>query len=246
MDPFILATVGIAFLLGGVVKGVIGLGLPLTSVAVMSTVLDLRVAIPLLVIPVTVTNVWQALRGGRLIELLALYWPMLVAAAIGVWVGTLALYRVDPSLLLVLLGVVVCGYALINLIAVEIAFSPRHVRVVSPMVGLVSGLLSGTTGSLGLPIVIYLQGLGLAKDVLVQAMGIQFFTTGVVWTAALFDQRGINAGNLPISALALVPAVAGMIAGQWLRERLSPERFRFWLFVFLFAVGLNLIRKGLF
>lgn len=246
MDTLVLATVGIAFLAGGIVKGVIGLGLPLTSVAVMSTVLDLRTAVPLLVVPVTVTNIWQALRGGHLRPLLARYWPMLVAAAIGVWAGTLALYRVDPALLLVLLGLVVCGYTLIDLFAMRIAFSPRRVPLVSPLVGLASGLLSGTTGSLGLPAVIYLQGLGLAKDVLVQAMGIQFFTTGAVWTLALLDQRGITDDNLPVSALALVPAAIGMVAGQWLRRRLSPERFRFWLFVFLFVVGLNLIRKGMF
>lgn len=234
-----------AFLAGGVVKGVLGLGLPLTAVAVMSSVLPIRVAIPLMLVPVLVTNVMQAIRGGRLQELIRRYWSMLLMSAVGVWLGTMALYRVDPSFLLVILGIVVCTYTAINLLAIRFSISERSIPTVGPAVGLISGLLSGTTGSLGVPIVIYLQALGLQKDAFVQALGIVFLLTGAVWTVAVASQGGLTASNMPVSAAALAPAIAGMWAGQWLRDRLSQDRFRAGLLVFLFLVGLNLIRKGL-
>ncbi|MEE8334431.1 MAG: sulfite exporter TauE/SafE family protein [Alphaproteobacteria bacterium] len=244
MDDFTLITVAGAFLLGGLVKGVLGLGLPLTSVAVMSSVLDLRIAVPLVVIPITVTNFFQAIRGGNMRAILRRYWAMLTASAIGVWAGTYAFYRVDTSFLLIALGLVVCTYTLFNLFSVRIRLSEATIPIWSPVIGAFSGVLSGTTGSLGVPIAIYLQALGLSKEMFVQAVGIQFLITGSMWMVALIEQGGLNLSNLPVSAMALIPAIAGMAAGAWLRQRMPEEQFRTALFVLLLLVGLNLIRKG--
>lgn len=246
MDVFTIALVCTAFLLAGGVKGVLGLGLPLTSVALMSTFMDLRVAVPLLVVPVVVTNVWQALRGDELVVLLRRFWLLFAGSCIGVWFGTVALFRVDPAFLITTLGVVVCAFTAVNLFALRLTVPPGSAPVLSPAVGLFSGVLSGSTGSLGLPVVIYFQALGLPKDTFVQAIGLQFLITAAVWIAALADQDALHASGLAVSAIAVVPAAAGMVAGQWLRERLSQERFRTGLYVFLFIIGLNLIRKGLF
>jgi uncharacterized membrane protein YfcA len=245
VDSFTIAIVMVAFLCGGVVKGVIGLGLPLVSVAVMSSVLPLRVAVPMLLAPAIVTNIAQSHRGGRLAAIMRRYWSMLAMSCVGVWLGTIALYAVDPALLLPILGVVVCTYSALNLFTFRFSVSDRSLPVAAPCVGLFSGLLSGTTGSLGVPIVIYLQALGLDKDEFVQALGVTFLLTATVWAGALFWQGGLNTGNIPVSAAAIVPAFAGMWLGQQIRERLSQEGFRKGLLVFLFLIGLNLIRKGI-
>ncbi len=86
----------------------------------------------------------------------------------------------------------------------------------------------------------------MAKDVFVQAVGIQFLITGSFLMLALIVEGGLNAETLPISTLALVPAFLGMAAGQWVRDKVSEDRFRTWLWIFMVVVGLNLIRKGLF
>lgn len=246
MDTLTIALIAAAFLIGGGVKGLLGLGLPLTAVALMSTFLDMRVAIPLLVIPVIVTNIWQAFRGDEMAAILRRFWPLFGASCIGIWLGTVALFRVDPSFLVVTLGVVVCLFTMINLFALRVTVSERSIPVLSPAVGLFSGVLSGSTGSLGAPVVIYFQALGLAKDTFVQALGLQFLISATVWIAALIGQGALHRPGAVISAFAVIPAAAGMMAGQWLRGRLSPERFRTGVFVFLFLIGLNLIRKGLF
>jgi len=222
------------------------MGLPLTSIALMTTVLDLRLAVPLLVVPIIATNIMQAFRGGRFLELLRRYWLMLVTAAFGVWAGTAALYRIELSYLLITLGVVVAGYSLINLSALRLSVSEKSIPVLSPIVGFLSGILAGTTGSVGVPVAIYYQALGMAKDVFVQAVGVQFLITGSVLALALTYEGGLNAEILPVSTLAIVPAFLGMAAGQWVRDKVSEDRFRTWLWVFMVVIGLNLVRKGLF
>ena len=92
MDALTIALVCATFLIGGGVKGMLGLGLPLTSVALMGTFLDLRVAIPLLVIPVIVTNIWQAFRGDQMAAILRRYWVLFASSCLGIWLGTLALF----------------------------------------------------------------------------------------------------------------------------------------------------------
>ncbi len=222
------------------------MGMPLTSIALMTTVLDLRLAVPLLVVPILTTNILQAFRGGRFLELLRRYWLMLVTATVGVWAGTAMLYRIELSYLLTALGVVVVAYALINLSALRLSVSEKSIPVLSPIVGFLSGILAGTTGSIGVPVAIYYQALGMAKDVFVQAVGVQFLITGSILALALIYEGGLNAETLPISTLAMVPAFLGMAAGQWVRNKVSENRFRTWLWVFMLVIGLNLVRKGLF
>ena len=66
MEITIFVTVFIAMVAAGCVKGVIGLGLPLTSIAILGTVMDLRQAIPYIVVPILVTNAFQAMQGSML------------------------------------------------------------------------------------------------------------------------------------------------------------------------------------
>ena len=65
IDPTTLLIIGATFLLAGTVKGVIGLGLPTVSLALLTTTLGLQPAMALLLAPSLVTNLWQAVSGGQ-------------------------------------------------------------------------------------------------------------------------------------------------------------------------------------
>ena len=98
-DPFIIAAIGLVFLLAGSVKGLIGLGLPTVSLGLLTVLLDLTTAMALLTIPAAATNVWQAAVGGNARMIVRRLWPFMLAATVTVWLGALALTRVDLALL---------------------------------------------------------------------------------------------------------------------------------------------------
>ena len=77
-DPSILLVIIATFLLAGAIKGVIGLGLPTVSLALLTVAIDLPSAMALLLVPSFVTNFWQALVGGRAREILLRLWPIFV------------------------------------------------------------------------------------------------------------------------------------------------------------------------
>ncbi len=244
-DPLTIATIIATFLLAGAVKGVIGLGLPTVSLGLLAAVLDLPTAMALLLVPSFATNVWQALAGGNGRTVLARIWPFLGAAAITVPLGAAALTAVDPALLSALLGLLLVIYALVNIAGVRIALSARQARWAGPPIGAVNGILTGMTGSFVVPGVMFLQAIGLPRDMLVQAMGMLFAVSTAALALALQDNDLLSASLGAWSAAALGPAALGMLLGQRLRRRLSERRFRQVFFIALLVLGMAITARSL-
>ena len=240
-DAALLIAVAMTFLLAGLVKGVIGLGLPTVSLALLTAVLGLPQAMALLLVPSFATNLWQALAGGNGRAVAARIWPFLVMATLTVGIGALALTRVDLDLLSGLLGLLLAAYALINLGGLPIAVPATHERWVGTMVGATNGVLTGMTGSFVVPGVMFLQAIGLPRDMLVQAMGMLFTLSTIALAVALGGSGLLSAELGVLSVVALVPAIAGMILGQKLRGRLSEPVFRRCFFLALLAMGLYIV-----
>jgi uncharacterized protein len=243
-DPFTLAAIACAFLLAGTIKGVIGLGLPTVSLGLLVAALDLTTAMALLIVPSVVTNAWQAVVGGNGRTILARTWPFLLMATATIWLGATALTRVDTWLLSGLLGGLLVVYSALYLAGVRLVI-PVHWEIwVGPLFGLINGVLTGMTGSFVVPGVMYLQAIGLSRDMLLQAMGI-LFTASTLGLALALQGNGLMPPQLGfVSAAAVVPAVIGMLAGQRIRRKLSENRFRQVFFVATLVLGVYIIAKA--
>jgi uncharacterized membrane protein YfcA len=245
MDSLVLATIFGTFLLAGMVKGVIGLGLPTVSLALMTVVLGLPQAMGLLLIPSFLTNAWQALAGGKFTIIFRRIWPFILLATITVWIGAIALTRVDLSVLSALLGMLLVTYAVLNLSGVRLQIEPRHEVWAGLVAGAVNGILTGMTGSFVVPGVMFLQAIGLPRDHLVQAMGILFTASTLALAVALGGNNLLTVELGALSALAVVPAILGMIAGQFIRKRMSEAVFRKVFFISIFVLGSYIIVSAL-
>jgi len=162
------------FLIAGTVKGLIGLGLPTVSLALLAVAIDLTSAMALVLVPSFVTNLWQALAGGHLKAALRRTWPFLAVATLTVWLGALALIRVDLALLSALLGALLAVYSALGLAGLRPALTAHQAAWLGPLAGLANGVFTGMTGSSVVPGVLYLQAIGLERDILIQAMGLLF------------------------------------------------------------------------
>lgn len=244
--PEILIPVIATFILAGMVKGVVGLGLPTVALALLTATIGFREALVLMLAPSLITNIWQMLDGPFLSLIVKRFWPLIGAGAVGVWVSSIMLTIVSPSVLAAMVGGMLCIYATFVLIAPQPSMPGRHERWMGPLTGGISGALGGITGILVIPAVIYLQALRLDRDVLIQTLGLWFTSATLVLGFSLG-----NHGLLPptlgaLSAVAVVPALAGMWLGQKIRSRLSEQRFRQVFLYTLFALGLYIIVKSLF
>ena len=236
----VFAIVG-TFLIAGTIKGVIGLGLPTVSLALLTVAIDLPHAMALLLVPSFITNLWQAVAGSDSRAILRRLWLFLLMATVTVWLGATALTRVDTSLLSALLGVLLILYSTVNLAGLRFTITMRQEMWIGPLVGSANGILTGMTGSFVVPGVLFLQAIGLSRDMLIQAMGM-LFTASTLALAIALQGNGLLTIELgKLSAAALLPAMIGMVLGQRIRQRLSEQLFRQVIFISLLMLGVHII-----
>ena len=240
LDPTTLLVI-VTFLIAGTVKGVIGLGLPTVSLALLTVAIDLPTAMALLLVPSFVTNLWQALVGGNARLILRRLWPFLLLATVTIWIGASALNRVNLSLLSALLGALLMAYAGANLGGLRLTISPRHELWAGPLLGLVNGVLTGMTGSFVVPGVMFLQAIGLMREVLIQAMGMLFALSTLALALALQRNALLTIEHGLLSVIALLPAILGMLFGRWIRQGISELLFRKLFFLSLLVLGTYII-----
>lgn len=239
----LLSIIGI-FLLAGMVKGVIGLGLPTVSLALLTVAFDLPHAMVLLLIPSFATNLWQAIVGGNGRVIFLRLWPFLLMATITVWIGATALSRVDLPVLSSILGLLLILYGAVNLAGFKLSLSKQQEAWAGPLLGSINGILTGMTGSFVVPGVLFLQALGLPRDMLIQAMGVFFTTSTLALAFALQGNDFITSELGLMSGVGLIPAIAGMMLGQRIRQQLSETKFRQLFFVSLVLVGAYIVASA--
>jgi uncharacterized membrane protein YfcA len=91
----------------------------------------------------------------------------------------------------------------------------------------------------------FLQAIGLSRDMLIQAMGMLFTVSTLALAAALHQADFLSVQHGTLSIVAVVPAIVGMIAGQWIRKGLSEQRFRTVFFTALLMLGANIVVSAL-
>lgn len=234
-----------AFFLGGLVKGTVGLGLPIVVLAVLASVLDLVHVLPLLIVPTIVLNFWQMLAGPSLWGLVRRLWPFLAPAAVTIWFGIGILAGTEGEAMKAVLGVLLCVYSAVTLFAPRLPPPGRHERWMSPVMGGTGGLMFGMAGIFIIPAILYLETLRMPRDEFVQALGLTFVVISVAMTVALAGRNLVGAEQAVLTVVALVPSALGLIAGRKLRGLTDESTFRRMFFIALFAVGVSMILRAI-
>lgn len=234
MDFFLVSVI---FFVAGIAKGVLGMGLPTIAMGLLGLMMPVPQAAGLLTLPSLVTNVWQAASGGALRMLLVRLGPMQAGIVVGVAASSW-LPAVTPVFSRALLGACLAAYGLSGLAGWRLREAPQRWQgIAGAGVGVATGIVTALTGVFVLPAVAWLQSLRLERAQLAQALGLSF-TTSTIALAALLAVRGeLQAGDTALSALALLPALAGMLLGQKLRDDLSDAAFRRVFFGGLLLLG---------
>lgn len=237
--------VALVFLLSGMVKGIIGMGLPTVAMAGLALLVSPATAAALLIVPALVTNIRQfaALPSAGAMSLRLAF--LLGGIAVGTLAGVLPRLGGGSGFAHVALGLVLVMYGALGLGRLRLPPVDGRRRGLGFAVGYVTGSITAATGVSIIPSVPYLQALQLDKDGLVQAMGLSF----TVATLALAVSLGVNAALtselLFLSALALLPAVAGMRVGDAIRARVDEDRFRRWFFAGIALLGAAMVLRAL-
>jgi len=232
-----------AIICGGVIKGTLGVGLPLLAVPVMSLFISSTQAIALVSVPVLVSNIWQVWQEGSLKASLKRFWPLMLTQALMTvgsvyWTLSFSVSELNRVLAFALILAVV-------LMAFKPSFNipPEKEPMTSALVGVTSGLLGGASSLMGPIVISYMMSLKLHRDEFVGCISVIYLNAAWPLYLAMWGFGRMSLDDIAYSFLAIIPMFLGLYAGQKIRHHLSEETFRRALLGFLSVVAVMLVFK---
>lgn len=226
----------------GVVSGVTGFGLSLVATPLLLLILPPRTVVPMMLVHGSLNNLMILLESGRSADLRRI-WPLMLTGLLGVPLGAYLLVVCDVDALKALIGAAVALSALAFLAGLKVRVTRE--RLVSAPVGFVSGLLNGSTGMSGPPVILFFANQGMEKRVFRASLAAYFMALNLATIPAyavggLFTRQVLGYAALFAPALAL-----GVLAGMRLALRVEEGLFRRVTLVVVLGTGLLAVATGL-
>jgi uncharacterized membrane protein YfcA len=114
----------VALVLGGVVKGIVSIGVPLVAMPILSQFLPIKQAVLLLSMPIILGNIPQALEGGEMLPTDRRIATPLIGTVLGNIVGVTVLISLAPHRAQAAAGCLLMLAALLLLAAPKLTLSP--------------------------------------------------------------------------------------------------------------------------
>lgn len=239
-----LALVAAVFWLGGLVKGAVGFGLPLTTMAIMPYFLPVETALVVNALVIPFANIGQFVQQRVMLDTLRRFRWLLAGLCLGVPAGALFVSLVDEAVLLAALGVFVLGFSLLSMASPRLRLSGRGEPGLGAGVGLLAGVIGALSTANGPLLVLYLVARGIERRLFISALGLFFLLTGTLLSGSFMALGMVDAGRLMLAAAALAGTFAGMMLGNRLAGRLPAAQFRLAILVVLCLLGANLALRG--
>ncbi len=232
-----------AFLLGGAVKGTLGIGLPMVAVPLLSLFIPATQAIVLMMMPVVLSNIWQAWDSGDARVYLRRFAPMLGWLVVTTLLTVPVTLAMSPRVLNASVALIVLIAVLLLSLQLKLPVTSSNEGWWSAGVGALSGVMGGVSSLTGPLVISYLVALKLPREAFVGSISIIYLFAGVPLYGAMAWHGRVGWIEVLLSTLALLPMALGLWLGRRVRHRISEAGFRRALLAFLCAVALALILK---
>lgn len=238
-----------AVLLGCFVKGALGFGLPLIATPIMLFVLPLPEIVAILALPITIANIQQIWLNRKQWQILRQFWPLITSSTLVMLVGAPLMVAIDSRLLGILIGLMIALHAILSSFPrgqfQNRSLSSKTMNHLIIPAGIASGILGSLTAMYSFPSIQLFMMMQIKKDDLAMLLGV-FLSFGYVALWLGISHAGFPVGdNLLLSALMLIPTVAGQQAGHMARRRISETTFRHIVHFALACAGFTLMIRGI-
>ena len=237
MNIAVISTMLVMFL-GCFTQSLTGFGVALVAMAVLPSLLGLHIATPLVALIAITLEAMMLIRYHASLKFKSIL-GLLIPSLLAIPLGVVYFRRVDESVALFILGLIIMLYAIYALIGFRLP-NLEH-PAWAWMFGFVGGLLGGAYNTSGPPAVIYANCRRWTPDEFKSRLsGYFIFGSAVVvsthWVSGNFTAEVIS--NYLISLPALV---LGFFLGQKMDRWLNPELFRRIVLVMLVVLGARLM-----
>ena len=227
------------------VKGVLGFGLPIISMSILPFVMPVEKAIVLSAVVQPATNIFQLISSGGIRNSVEMAWPVLLTLVPGIALGAWYLTSLDSHTLLLLVGITIVFFSLLDLLGLKIAIAPSSRVPTGMATGIVAGVFGALTALNGWAFILYLVGLNVERQVFRSTIALLFLVSGFLISSSFWILGWLNLETFWLSLLAMLGAFPGMAIGDWIGKRIPGDLFRKIILGALVCIGFVLAGQGL-
>ncbi len=240
---FIILTAAV-FLIAGIVKGSIGMGLPIVSITLLSFYTSPRYAMILIIIPTLVTNFLQFYRSADKVYMVLSNKYLLVSLFLGAFSFSYFSFSLEQKTLSFLLGLMIFTFTIYRWTGFSLSFGLGSDKIIQVVSGAIIGTAAGFTHVWAPTIAIILMIRKANKDQFVGLTGLYIFvgSFGLFSTHYFFEL--LDSQTLIFSTLMIFPSIFGFLIGEKIRSFIPEKLFETFVLLFLLITSINLLYES--
>ena len=233
-----IASIMLALVLSGSVKGVFGIGFPVVAMAILPLFITPISAITVIALPIVVTNIQQLFSEKEWRHIIIKYRYMALFMLLASFLSSQILTQISMDLITAIIGFALALFAIYSLFNFTLPITSHSVWQI--IAGASSGLLSGMTGIQSTAI-IYFASLDISRNEFVGAVGYIFLVGGLGLSIGLINNNLLNSSSAILSIAAVLFSTVGFKIGSLLRPYIHSELFKKLLFLLMLIIGMKQI-----
>jgi uncharacterized membrane protein YfcA len=233
-----IASIMLALVLSGSVKGVFGIGFPVVAMAILPLFITPISAITVIALPIVVTNIQQLFSEKEWRYIIIKYRYMALFMLLASFLSSQILTQISVDLITAIIGFALALFAIYSLFNFTLPITSHSVWQI--IAGASSGLLSGMTGIQSTAI-IYFASLDISRNEFVGAVGYIFLVGGLGLSIGLINNNLLNSSSAILSIAAVLFSTVGFKLGSLLRPYIHSELFKKLLFLLMLIIGMKQI-----
>ncbi len=232
--------ISLIILLGVFVQSLSGFGLGLVVMPLLTLLIDVRVASPLMNLIALVTLLIISIYYRKKSEFKAIL-GLIIPSSLGIPLGVFFLKNIEQTITLTFLGIVVLGYGIYSLL--ELPYPSINSSKWGYGFAFLSGLLSGAYNTGGPPIVIYGSCCRWTPVQFRSKLNFFFFCNVIVVLINHSIQQNFTPEVWQLFIINLPMIFIGLVAGFLLSKVIDLLLFRKLVLILLIMTGLQLLIK---
>jgi len=223
-------------------QGLTGFGFGLIALPLLGFFLDIRTSVPLMVLLAEIISIYLSFHLRKDINLQCTF-TLLGASLVGIPLGVYALMQIPSQGLSVSVGIIMVAFTSYQFM---VRPAPRAFgKWLTVLAGFCSGVLGGSLGVSGPPVIVYTALQPWTKDQAKATLACFFALSSLVIIATQAASGMITGEVLHLYALSLPALLSGIFLGTKAYGRLSDHGYRRLALALVFLLGCMMLYRNI-
>jgi len=226
----------------GFLQGLTGFGFVLIALPLLGLFIGIKTIIPLVILLALCISMTLSVQLRSSINLKSIY-GLMAATIPGIPLGVYTLKHIPAEMLAIIVGIIMVAFTSYQLLAKPTA---KQLGIPSTILaGFVSGVLAGSIGAGGPPVIVYSSLQPWTKDQAKATLAFYFAICGAMVSITHAYTGLITQEVLKLFLISIPALIVGILLGSIAYKKLSDHGYKKLAFIIVFILGCMMIYKNI-